>query len=114
MFMLRCNFMAGYRVVHHPGAWPGVGQGAVVEYGVGPIGAAVGSAAGLAARRCARTAGSRVRPTAVSSAAAEPGFQQATELKHAKGIDDLGVLPAELQNYTVWAAPIRSSGMDPM
>jgi molybdate transport system substrate-binding protein len=71
---------------------------------------------------------------------AELGFQQVTELKHAKGIDYLGVLPAELQNYTVWAAgvhagapqpaaardfaraltapasaaAIRSSGMDPM
>lgn len=35
---------------------------------------------------------------------AELGFQQVTELRHAKGIDYLGPLPAEVQSYTVWSA----------
>lgn len=34
----------------------------------------------------------------------ELGFQQVTELMHAAGVQYLGPLPAELQNYTVWAA----------
>lgn len=71
---------------------------------------------------------------------AELGFQQVTELIHAKGFQYLGPLPAEVQNYTIWsvavhtgskeaevaaafikaisapqsAAAIRSSGMEPM
>ena len=70
----------------------------------------------------------------------ELGFQQVTELKHGKGFHYLGVLPAEIQNYTIWsiavhtgskeaetaasfikaisasesATAIRSSGMEPM
>ncbi len=36
------------------------------------------------------------------------GFQQVTELLHAKGIQYLGPLPAEAQNYTVWAAGVHS------
>lgn len=36
------------------------------------------------------------------------GFQQVTELMHAKGIQYLGPLPAEVQNYTVWAAGVHS------
>lgn len=35
---------------------------------------------------------------------AELGFQQVTELRHAKGFDYIGTLPAEVQNYTVWSA----------
>jgi len=70
----------------------------------------------------------------------ELGFQQVTELVHAKGFQYLGPLPAEVQAYTIWsvaihtgskeaetaaafinaisspqsAAAIRSSGMEPM
>jgi len=39
---------------------------------------------------------------------ADLGFQQVTELMHAKGFQYLGPLPAELQNYTVWAAGVHS------
>lgn len=35
---------------------------------------------------------------------ADLGFQQVTELMHAPGVQYLGPLPTELQNYTVWAA----------
>jgi molybdate transport system substrate-binding protein len=35
---------------------------------------------------------------------ADLGFQQVTELLHAKGIDYLGPLPDEVQKYTVWSA----------
>lgn len=37
------------------------------------------------------------------------GFQQVSELMQAKGFQYLGPLPAELQNYTVWAAGVHSS-----
>jgi molybdate transport system substrate-binding protein len=37
------------------------------------------------------------------------GFQQVTELMHAKGFQYLGPLPAEVQNYTVWSAGVHSS-----
>ncbi len=40
---------------------------------------------------------------------ADLGFQQVTELLHAKGIDYLGPLPAEVQNYTVWAAGLHAN-----
>ena len=40
---------------------------------------------------------------------ADLGFQQVTELMHARGFQYLGPLPAELQNYTVWAAGVHSS-----
>jgi len=35
---------------------------------------------------------------------AEMGFQQVPELLHASGVDYLGPLPAEIQNYTIWSA----------
>lgn len=38
---------------------------------------------------------------------ADLGFQQVTELIHAKGFDYLGTLPAEVQNYTVWSAAVH-------
>jgi molybdate transport system substrate-binding protein len=38
---------------------------------------------------------------------ADLGFQQVTELMHAKGIDYLGPLPAEVQNYTVWSSAVH-------
>jgi molybdate transport system substrate-binding protein len=44
---------------------------------------------------------------------ADLGFQQVTELLHAKGVDYLGPLPAEVQNYTVWAAGLHSSAPQP-
>jgi molybdate transport system substrate-binding protein len=40
---------------------------------------------------------------------ADLGFQQVTELMHAQGFQYLGPLPAELQNYTVWASGIHIS-----
>lgn len=40
---------------------------------------------------------------------ADLGFQQVTELMHGKGFQYLGPLPAEVQNYTVWAAGVHSS-----
>jgi molybdate transport system substrate-binding protein len=39
---------------------------------------------------------------------ADLGFQQVTELMHAKGIDYLGPLPAEVQNHTVWSAGLHT------
>ncbi|HSV77603.1 MAG TPA: substrate-binding domain-containing protein [Ramlibacter sp.] len=40
---------------------------------------------------------------------ADLGFQQVTELMHAKGIQYLGPLPAEVQNYTVWAGALHTA-----
>ncbi|KQT11222.1 substrate-binding domain-containing protein [Ramlibacter sp. Leaf400] len=40
---------------------------------------------------------------------ADLGFQQVTELIHAKGIQYLGPLPAEVQNYTVWAGGLHAA-----
>lgn len=40
---------------------------------------------------------------------ADLGFQQVTERIHAKGIDCLGPLPVEVQNYTVWSAGVHSA-----
>ncbi len=40
---------------------------------------------------------------------ADLGFQQVSELMHAKGFQYLGPLPAEVQNYTIWAAGVHSS-----
>lgn len=44
---------------------------------------------------------------------ADLGFQQVTELLHAKGIQYLGPLPAEVQNYTVWAGGLHSAAAQP-
>jgi molybdate transport system substrate-binding protein len=44
---------------------------------------------------------------------ADLGFQQVPELIHAGGFQYLGPLPAELQNYTVWAAGVHSSAPQP-
>jgi molybdate transport system substrate-binding protein len=38
---------------------------------------------------------------------ADLGFQQVTELKHAHGIVFLGLLPAEVQNFTQWTAGVH-------
>ena len=40
---------------------------------------------------------------------AELGFQQISELLHAKGIQYLGPIPAELQNFTVYSAAVHSN-----
>lgn len=48
----------------------------------------------------------------LASGDAAVGFQQVSELLHAKGIHYLGPLPAELQNYTVYSAAIHSSTTD--
>ena len=40
---------------------------------------------------------------------ADLGFHQATELMHAQGIQYLGPLPAEVQNYTVWAGALHTA-----
>lgn len=39
---------------------------------------------------------------------AELGFQQVTELIHGKGSQYLGVLPAEVQNYTIWSVAVHA------
>jgi molybdate transport system substrate-binding protein len=39
---------------------------------------------------------------------ADLGFQQVTELLHAKGIQYLGLLPSEVQNETIWAAGVHA------
>jgi molybdate transport system substrate-binding protein len=39
---------------------------------------------------------------------AELGFQQVTELVHAKGFQYLGPLPAEIQNFTTWSAAVHT------
>jgi molybdate transport system substrate-binding protein len=44
---------------------------------------------------------------------ADLGFQQVTELVHASGISYLGPLPAEVQNYTVWAAGLHVNAAQP-
>lgn len=43
---------------------------------------------------------------------ADLGFQQVTELIHAKGFEYLGTLPAEVQNYTVWSAAVHVQAGD--
>jgi molybdate transport system substrate-binding protein len=43
---------------------------------------------------------------------ADLGFQQVTELLHAKGIDYLGPLPDEVQNHTVWSAGVHAAAPD--
>lgn len=40
---------------------------------------------------------------------ADIGFQQISELLHAKGINYLGPVPADLQNYTIYSAAIHAS-----
>lgn len=48
----------------------------------------------------------------LASGDAAVGFQQVSELLHAKGIHYLGPLPADLQNYTVYSAAVHSSAAD--
>jgi len=44
---------------------------------------------------------------------ADLGFQQVSELAHAKGIDYLGPLPADVQNVTIYAAGLHSASAAP-
>jgi molybdate transport system substrate-binding protein len=44
---------------------------------------------------------------------ADLGFQQISELIHAKGIDYLGPLPNEIQNVTVWSAGLHAATSAP-
>jgi molybdate transport system substrate-binding protein len=44
---------------------------------------------------------------------ADIGFQQVSELLHAKGIHYLGTLPADLQSYTIYSAAIHAGAADP-
>jgi molybdate transport system substrate-binding protein len=48
----------------------------------------------------------------LASGEATVGFQQVSELMHAKGIQYLGPLPADLQNYTVYSAAVHASATD--
>jgi molybdate transport system substrate-binding protein len=41
------------------------------------------------------------------------GFQQVSELVHAKGIDYLGPLPADIQNITVYSAGLHTAAPAP-
>lgn len=43
----------------------------------------------------------------------ELGFQQVTELVHAKGLQYLGPLPAEVQGYTIWSAAVHTGSKEP-
>lgn len=43
---------------------------------------------------------------------AELGFQQVTELVHAKGFEYLGLLPAEVQNYTIWSSAVHAGSKE--
>lgn len=45
----------------------------------------------------------------IASGEADLGFQQISELQHAKGIRFLGAVPAELQNYTIYSAAIHAN-----
>lgn len=49
----------------------------------------------------------------LTSGGAQLGFQQVSELLHAKGIVYLGPLPADIQNYTVWSAGLHKSSGRP-
>ncbi|RDJ21923.1 ABC transporter substrate-binding protein [Bosea caraganae] len=49
----------------------------------------------------------------LANGGAQLGFQQVSELLHAKGIVYLGPLPAEIQNYTVWSAGLHKSSQRP-
>ncbi len=44
---------------------------------------------------------------------ADLGFQQVSELLHAKGIHYLGALPADLQSYTIYAAALHAGAANP-
>jgi molybdate transport system substrate-binding protein len=44
---------------------------------------------------------------------ADLGFQQISELVHAKGIDYLGPLPNEIQKVTIWSAGLHSATSTP-
>jgi molybdate transport system substrate-binding protein len=44
---------------------------------------------------------------------ADLGFQQVSELLHAKGIHYLGPLPADLQSYTIYSAAIHAGAANP-
>jgi molybdate transport system substrate-binding protein len=49
----------------------------------------------------------------VARGEADLGFQQVSELVHAKGIAYLGPLPAEIQNITVYAAAAHANAASP-
>ena len=49
----------------------------------------------------------------LASGEADLGFQQVSELLHAKGIHYLGPLPANLQNYTIYSAAIHAGAANP-
>jgi molybdate transport system substrate-binding protein len=42
----------------------------------------------------------------------ELGFQQVTELIHAKGFQYLGPLPAEVQGYTIWSVAVHTNSKE--
>lgn len=49
----------------------------------------------------------------LASGEAEIGFQQVSELLHARGIQFLGSLPSDLQSYTVYSAAIHAGATNP-
>ena len=49
----------------------------------------------------------------LASGEAEIGFQQVSELLHAKGIRFLGPLPSDVQSYTVYSAAVHAGAANP-
>ena len=42
----------------------------------------------------------------------ELGFQQISELQHARGVEYLGPMPVGLQSYTIWSGAVHSAAID--
>jgi molybdate transport system substrate-binding protein len=49
----------------------------------------------------------------LASGGADLGFQQVSELLHAKGIQYLGPVPAEIQSYTIYSAALHANATNP-
>jgi molybdate transport system substrate-binding protein len=90
-----------------------------VAYSTGPSGVYVralfdklGVASEVVPKSKTTAPGSRVGDYLIRGEA-DLGFQQISELMHEHGIDFLGPLPAEIQNYTVYSSGISSAAKEP-
>lgn len=90
-----------------------------VAYSTGPSGVYVralfdklGVASEVVPKSKTTAPGSRVGDYLIKGEA-DLGFQQISELMHEHGIDFLGPLPAEIQNYTVYSSGISSAAKEP-